>query len=60
MRGAPKAALSAGVVLPTALLVGVGLALTVAAGPLFDVTARAATDLLQRTPYLEAVLEARQ
>jgi len=56
VRGSHRGALSAGVVLPTVALVCFGLALTVAAGPLFDVTSRAATDLLERTPYLVAVL----
>ncbi|WP_148571393.1 Na+/H+ antiporter subunit D [Nocardioides caldifontis] len=37
-------------------LVGLSLLLTVVAGPLFDYTDRAAVDLLERTPYLEAVL----
>ncbi|MEU7845709.1 Na+/H+ antiporter subunit D [Micromonospora sp. NPDC049114] len=40
----------------TVALVVFGLALTVLAGPLFDVTADAATDLLSRTPYVRAVL----
>ncbi|MFI6266780.1 Na+/H+ antiporter subunit D [Micromonospora sp. NPDC051006] len=40
----------------TVALVAFGLALTVIAGPLFDVTADAATDLRDRTPYLRAVL----
>ncbi|MEV4826063.1 Na+/H+ antiporter subunit D [Micromonospora sp. NPDC049274] len=40
----------------TAALVAFGLTLTVLAGPLFDVTADAATDLLSRTPYVRAVL----
>ncbi|MET8083255.1 Na+/H+ antiporter subunit D [Micromonospora sp. NPDC005197] len=40
----------------TAALVAFGLTLTVLAGPLFDVTADAATDLLLRTPYVRAVL----
>jgi multicomponent Na+:H+ antiporter subunit D len=42
--------------LPTAALVAVSLVFTVVAGPLFDFTDRAATDLIARTPYLEAVL----
>ncbi len=45
----------ASLVLPTALLVAVGLAITVFAGPLFGFTGRAATDLLQVTPYVTAV-----
>ncbi|MEV0152313.1 Na+/H+ antiporter subunit D [Micromonospora sp. NPDC050686] len=40
----------------TAALVVLGLALTVVAGPLFRVTADAAVDLRQRTPYVRAVL----
>ncbi|MEU1686235.1 Na+/H+ antiporter subunit D [Micromonospora sp. NPDC005707] len=40
----------------TAALVLLGLVLTLAAGPLFQVTADAATDLRQRTPYVRAVL----
>ncbi|MFC0006234.1 Na+/H+ antiporter subunit D [Micromonospora siamensis] len=42
----------------TAALVVLGLTLTVAAGPLFRVTADAAADLRQRTPYVRAVLPA--
>jgi multicomponent Na+:H+ antiporter subunit D len=44
-------------VLPTAALVGVSLAFTVVAGPLFAYTDRTAADLTQRTPYLQAVLD---
>ncbi|WKU04759.1 Na+/H+ antiporter subunit D [Micromonospora sp. HUAS LYJ1] len=40
----------------TAALVVLGLVLTVAAGPLFQVTADAAADLRLRTPYVRAVL----
>ncbi|WP_229401190.1 Na+/H+ antiporter subunit D [Micromonospora okii] len=40
----------------TAALVGLGLVLTLVAGPLFGVTTDAATDLRARTPYLRAVL----
>jgi multicomponent Na+:H+ antiporter subunit D len=40
----------------TAALVTLGVALTLAAGPLFQVTADAATDLRERTPYVRAVL----
>ncbi|MEU9506590.1 Na+/H+ antiporter subunit D [Micromonospora sp. NPDC048170] len=40
----------------TIALVGLGLALTVVAGPLFDVTADAASDLRERTPYIRSVL----
>ncbi|WBC14640.1 Na+/H+ antiporter subunit D [Micromonospora sp. WMMA1998] len=40
----------------TTALVAIGVLLTLAAGPLFQVTADAATDLRQRTPYVRAVL----
>ncbi|TDC80394.1 Na+/H+ antiporter subunit D [Micromonospora sp. KC606] len=40
----------------TTALVVLGLGLTFAAGPLFGVTADAASDLRRRTPYVEAVL----
>ncbi|SIN39037.1 Na+/H+ antiporter subunit D [Micromonospora cremea] len=40
----------------TVALVAFGLALTVLAGPLFEVTADAAADLRSRTPYVRAVL----
>nr|WP_254909596.1 proton-conducting transporter membrane subunit [Micromonospora sp. NBS 11-29] len=40
----------------TTALVTIGVLLTLAAGPLFQVTADAATDLRQRTPYVRAVL----
>ncbi|WP_030485276.1 Na+/H+ antiporter subunit D [Nocardioides aequoreus] len=40
---------------PTAGLIGVSLALTVLAGPLYGYTDRAAADLTSRTPYLTAV-----
>ncbi len=43
-------------VLPTAVLVGFSLLLTVVAGPLYGLTDRAAADLRDRTPYLSAVL----
>jgi multicomponent Na+:H+ antiporter subunit D len=39
----------------TAGLVAVGLAITVAAGPLYTLTDRAAADLVARTPYVSAV-----
>lgn len=42
-------------VAPTFALVVFSVALTVVAGPLFQVTAEAATDLLNRTPYIDAV-----
>lgn len=44
-------------VLPTAGLVAVTIALTFVAGPLAGLTDRAAVDLLRRTPYQSAVLE---
>jgi multicomponent Na+:H+ antiporter subunit D len=37
-------------------LVGMSLVLTLAAGPLVAYTDRAATDLLEREPYISAVL----
>lgn len=40
----------------TAALVGLGMALTVIAGPLFGLTDHAAHELMQRSPYIEAVL----
>ncbi|NUL45931.1 Na+/H+ antiporter subunit D [Cellulosimicrobium funkei] len=45
-----------GMVYPTVGLVAFGLAFTVFAGPLYAFTDRAATDMLLRTPYIEAVL----
>jgi multicomponent Na+:H+ antiporter subunit D len=54
---APRAAtvLPAMMIAPTAALVTLGLALTLVAGPLFDISTDAADDLLRRTPYVEAV-----
>jgi multicomponent Na+:H+ antiporter subunit D len=55
-RGQPS-----GIVLPqmmvgaTAALVLFGVALSVVAGPLFDISASAADDLLERVPYVRAV-----
>jgi multicomponent Na+:H+ antiporter subunit D len=43
-------------VTPTAALVVAGVALTLAAGPLYALTDTVAADLLARTPYVEAVL----
>ncbi|MGC5029645.1 Na+/H+ antiporter subunit D [Micromonospora sp. DT229] len=40
----------------TTALVVLGVALTVVAGPLFEVTRGAAVDLRERTPYIQAVL----
>ncbi|MET0787791.1 MAG: Na+/H+ antiporter subunit D, partial [Cellulomonas sp.] len=45
-----------GMVAPTAALVVVGLLLTVAAGPLYAYTERAAVALTEQTPYVDAVL----
>lgn len=43
-------------VFPTAALIAFSLAFTLIAGPMFGFTDRTAEDLMQRTPYLEAVL----
>jgi Formate hydrogenlyase subunit 3/Multisubunit Na+/H+ antiporter, MnhD subunit len=48
--------LPAGMVGPTAALVGMGLALTVFAGPLYTFTEHAARDLRDRDGYVSAVL----
>lgn len=45
-----------GLVGPTVALIAVGVGLTVVAGPLYEFSDKAATDMLLRTPYLEAVL----
>ncbi|HET8600207.1 MAG TPA: Na+/H+ antiporter subunit D [Segeticoccus sp.] len=50
-----RGALAAGVVAPTAALVVVGVGISVVAGPLFGITDRSATDMLQRTPYIQSV-----
>lgn len=55
-RGKRLKPLSMGLVLPTAGLVVMTLAFTVFAGPLYDLADRAATDMLDRTPYISAVL----
>jgi multicomponent Na+:H+ antiporter subunit D len=52
----PPVRLPFGMVAPTAALVGVGLLLTVAAGPLYAYTERAAVALTEQTPYVDAVL----
>jgi multicomponent Na+:H+ antiporter subunit D len=39
----------------TAAMVAVTVGLTVIAGPLYGYTTRAAQDLLDRTPYIQAV-----
>jgi multicomponent Na+:H+ antiporter subunit D len=41
----------------TAVMVAVTVLLTVIAGPLYRYTDRAARDLLERTPYIEAVFD---
>lgn len=46
----------AAMIWPAAALVAIGVGLTIVAGPLFGITDRAATDLLERTPYIDAVL----
>nr|WP_271395343.1 Na+/H+ antiporter subunit D [Neomicrococcus lactis] len=48
--------LPAPMVLPTAALVALGVALTVFAGPLFELADRAASNMLDRSPYIEAVM----
>ena len=58
VRGGHHEALGLGVLVPTTAMVAVGVALTVVAGPLYDITTRAAVDLMVRQPYLEAVLGA--
>ena len=45
-----------GMALPTLALVTFSVALTVAAGPLVGVSQRAADELVERTPYIDAVL----
>ncbi|MFS0703934.1 Na+/H+ antiporter subunit D [Cellulomonas sp. 179-A 9B4 NHS] len=52
----PGATMPASMIVPAGALVGVSLALTVVAGPLYAYTERAATTLIDRTPYIEAVL----
>ncbi|WP_026926622.1 Na+/H+ antiporter subunit D [Granulicoccus phenolivorans] len=48
--------ITAGVIIPTALLVACTMSLTVFAGPLYRMTDAAALALLERTPYITAVL----
>ncbi len=55
-RVAEEQRLPLGMGLPTLGLVVASVALTVFAGPLFRVTDAAADELLQRTPYVQAVL----
>ena len=45
-----------GMVGPAAALIGVGLVLTFAGGPLYAYTERASVALVARTPYIDAVL----
>ncbi|MBM9460163.1 Na+/H+ antiporter subunit D [Nocardioides sp. zg-536] len=55
--GALPERLPTGMVVPTAGVVAVSLLFTLVAGPLFAFTDAAAADLIERTPYLEAVLD---
>ncbi|MBU9762880.1 Na+/H+ antiporter subunit D [Mycobacterium sp. TNTM28] len=48
----------AGMLVPTGALIAVGLALTVAAGPIFGYTERSAAEVLDRGQYITAVLGA--
>ena len=48
-------ALPRGMTAATAALVAIGIGLTVAAGPIYTLTDRAAADLTARTPYITAV-----
>ena len=43
-------------VVPTAVLAALTLAIGVAGGPLYDLSDRAAADLVDPSPYLQAVL----
>ena len=47
---------AAGMLVPTVGLVSLGVAFTVVAGPLYNLSDQAARDMLARTPYIEAVL----
>ena len=49
-------AIPRGMTTPTTLLVVIGMAITVVAGPLYAITDRAAADLRARTPYIDSVL----
>ncbi|MDY6054894.1 Na+/H+ antiporter subunit D [Micrococcus sp.] len=55
-RGRPPRPIESGLALPTVALVTMTVAFTVFAGPLFDFSDRAARDMLERRPYIEAVL----
>ncbi|GAA5160031.1 Na+/H+ antiporter subunit D [Ornithinimicrobium tianjinense] len=57
LRGGHHEALGLGVLVPTIAIVVVGVGITLAAGPLYDVTTRAAVDLALREPYVVAVLQ---
>jgi multicomponent Na+:H+ antiporter subunit D len=46
-----------GMLIPTVALIGAGLALTIAAGPIFAYSDRAAAEILDRAEYIAAVLE---
>ncbi|APF41343.1 Na+/H+ antiporter subunit D [Neomicrococcus aestuarii] len=48
--------LPAPMVAPTAALVAIGVALTIFAGPLFAFSDQAAAQMLERAPYIEAVM----
>ncbi|GAB94809.1 multicomponent Na+:H+ antiporter subunit D [Kineosphaera limosa] len=50
-------AIPRGMTLPTTGLVILGVAITVAAGPLYEITDRAATDLRARSPYITSVFD---
>lgn len=52
----PGSRLPGGMVGTASALVALGIALTILAGPLFDYATRAAHDLKERTPYIEAIL----
>jgi multicomponent Na+:H+ antiporter subunit D len=52
----PDTKLPAGMTLPAAALVVLGVALTLGAGPLYSYAERAAASLTERTPYIDAVL----
>jgi multicomponent Na+:H+ antiporter subunit D len=56
---APAAPLSAAMLAPVVALVCLTLGLTVAAGPMFDLSVRAADQLLAPAGYIDAVLGGR-
>ena len=51
-----KSLMSAGLMVPTIALIGVGLALTIFASSIFNFAGQAGRDIVLRTPYIEAVL----